>query len=137
MGKMDKVMNALTKYDVRSVRAYDYESEGLAVPTKGGNTELLFGFKTFFVPLDRSVSSMLSPFAIVVLLVLIASYLNNLNIYEIVFPVTEHPVFVQREPSPFIRSLCGCMGCVKKVERDDEDPTDLEAMTDGHESRKM
>jgi len=136
--KMDKIWGALTKFDTRSVRAYDYETAGLAVFSRGGNTELLFGFKTFFVAMDRSVSSMLSPFAIIVLLALIASYVNNLNLYDLVFPVTEKPVFVQREPNPFVRQLCACMSCTKKVDRDDEDPaTDLENATDNHQSTKM
>lgn len=112
---------------------YDYETAGMSVPTDDGETVLLFGFKTFFIPLDRAVSSIWSPFAIIALAMLCMVYINNLNIFELIFPVIQHPVFVQREPAGFLVAIFGCCGCFKRHQVDpSEKPSDLDKMVLGH-----
>lgn len=112
--KMDRLLEA----GGGKIMHYDYETAGMSVPSDSGETVLLFGFKTFFVPLDRAVSSIWSPFAIIALAAFCVALINNLNIFELIFPVIQHPVFVQREPAGFMRSVFPCCPCVKRKEVD-------------------
>jgi len=114
---------------------YDFETAGMSVPSENGETVILFGFKTFFVPLDRAVASIWSPFALIALGAYLVVLINNLNVFELLFPVIQHPVFVQREPASFLRTMCPCSGCVKR-KAGVSDASRLDKIVVDHHERK-
>mmetsp|Transcript_11303 Transcript_11303/g.30807 ORF Transcript_11303/g.30807 Transcript_11303/m.30807 type:complete len:388 (-) Transcript_11303:126-1289(-) len=117
---------------LRDTRLYDWEIAGNAVPSPK-TTELLFGFKTFQVARDQTFTSGWSPFAIATVLAMAMSLLNNLNIFGLVFPVQQHPVFTQREPSVVLRCLCGCCGCLRRKTNKQRPRTRLELLLAEHQ----
>lgn len=110
-----KLRNSLLSKSVmvRDLKLYDWEIAGNAVPTPDNHTEVLFGLKSFQVPRDLTFSHHLSPFAIISVVAMIVSMVNNLNFFGLVFPVQEHPIFTQREPASWLRALCCCCPCVR------------------------
>jgi len=116
---------------------YDFQTAGMSVPSHDGETILIFGFKTFFITMDRAVSSIWSPFAIIALAAFCIALINNLNIFELIFPVIQHPVFVQREPAGFLVTVFGCCGCFKRHQVDrSEEPSELDKMVIDHHVEK-
>lgn len=131
---VERKMDRMFEMGGGRIMHYDYETAGMSIPSDNGETVLLFGFKTFFVPLDRAVSSIWSPFAIIALAAFCIALINNLNIFELIFPVIQHPVFVQREPASFLRTICPC-GCMKRHQVEKE-PSDFDKMVVDHHVEK-
>mmetsp|Transcript_88025 Transcript_88025/g.204832 ORF Transcript_88025/g.204832 Transcript_88025/m.204832 type:complete len:378 (+) Transcript_88025:142-1275(+) len=118
----------------RDLRLYDWEIAGNAVPTEIENvTELLFGFKTFQVARDQTFVALWSPFAIFTVIAMAMSLVNNLNIFGLVWPVQQHPVFTQREPACLLRVLCGCCGCMRRKRATRHHLTRLEQLLAEHQ----
>lgn len=118
----------------RDTRIFDWEIAGNAVPSFA-TTELLFGFKTFQVARDQTFDAIWSPFAIATVIAMGMSLLNNLNIFGLAFPVQQHPVFTQREPSVVLRGLCGCCPCARRRTNKRRPRTRLEMLLAEHEEQ--
>merc|ERR550532_1204307 len=109
---------------------------GLAVPSAHPfDTEVVFGMKSFQVARDQTFTGRFSPFAILTLLAVCMSILNNLNVFGLMFPVQDHPVFTQREPSTFFRNVFSCFHCVQRRKRNLQKQTRLEKLLTEHQEQ--
>uniref|UniRef100_A0A7S4UWY1 Uncharacterized protein n=1 Tax=Alexandrium monilatum TaxID=311494 RepID=A0A7S4UWY1_9DINO len=119
----------------RDTRIYDWEQAGNAVPSADNHTELLFGFKTFQVTRDKTFAAIWSPFAIATVIAMGMSLINNLNIFGLVWPQQQHPIFTQREPSILLRCLCGRCGCMQRRLHRTRPRTRLEMLLAEHQEQ--
>lgn len=91
--------------------------------------------RSFQVARDQTFTGVFSPFAILTVLAVCMSILNNLNVFGLMFPVQDHPVFTQREPALFFRSLCSCFRCVQRRTRNLQKQTRLEKLLTEHQEQ--
>uniref|UniRef100_A0A7S4RCV7 Uncharacterized protein n=1 Tax=Alexandrium monilatum TaxID=311494 RepID=A0A7S4RCV7_9DINO len=76
-----------------------------------------------------------SPFAIATVIAMGMSLINNLNIFGLVWPQQQHPIFTQREPSILLRCLCGRCGCMQRRLHRTRPRTRLEMLLAEHQEQ--
>jgi len=131
--KINGFFQSMKVHKLRDTHIYDWAIGGLAVPSEDRfDTEIVFGMKSFQVARDQTFTNMFSPFAVMTVLAVLMSILNNLNVFGLMFPVQDHPVFTQREPALIIRSMCSCCRCVKRRTRNLQKQTRLEKLLTEH-----
>jgi len=121
-------------HELRDKHIYDWAIGGLAVPSEDRfDSEIAFGMSSFQVARDQTFKGLFSPFAIMTVVAVCMSIINNLNVFGLMFPVQDHPVFTQREPSLFIRQVFSCFRCVQRRKRNLQRRTRLEKLVVEHQ----
>jgi len=134
--KFTGFFESMNYHKLKDMHIYDWMIGGLAVPSAHPfDTEVVFGMKSFQVARDQTFTGRFSPFAILTLLAVCMSILNNLNVFGLMFPVQDHPVFTQREPSTFFRNVFSCFHCVQRRKRNLQKQTRLEKLLTEHQEQ--
>lgn len=84
---------------------------------EGADTEVIFGYGSYYVSETSDVSSTFSIFALLAFLAILLAALNSLQIFDVCFPEVVDPENPsQLEPAWIFQKLCGgCCSCCRKA----------------------